>query len=72
MFSSALATPRSTAKRKDLKKLLKETLDVLSTGAAVALFSDGTSYTEPRIIRIKDGTSYAQPSCTRVLTLNGP
>jgi hypothetical protein len=31
----------------------------------VAVFSEGTSYTEPRIVQIKDGSSYAALEYTK-------
>ena len=46
-------------KSKDNRVLFKGTFDVLSEGEAVALFPEGTSYTEPRIMQVKDGASWA-------------
>ena len=46
-------------KSKDNRILFKGTFDVLSRGEAVALFPEGTSYTEPRIMQVKDGASWA-------------
>ncbi|KAJ7213017.1 hypothetical protein GGX14DRAFT_446036 [Mycena pura] len=46
-------------KSKDRKVLLKGTLEALSKGYAVALFPEGTSYTEPRIMQVKDGAAWA-------------
>ncbi|KAJ6507374.1 hypothetical protein C8R47DRAFT_1037202 [Mycena vitilis] len=46
-------------KSKDRKVLLRGTLEALSKGYAVALFPEGTSYTEPRIMQVKDGAAWA-------------
>jgi 1-acyl-sn-glycerol-3-phosphate acyltransferase len=46
-------------KSKDRRVLLGGTLEALSKGYAVALFPEGTSYTEPRIMQIKDGAAWA-------------
>ena len=46
-------------KSKDNRVLFKGTFDVLSKGEAVALFPEGTSYTEPRIMQVKDGASWS-------------
>ncbi|KAF7322149.1 PlsC domain-containing protein [Mycena kentingensis (nom. inval.)] len=46
-------------KSKDRKVLLKGTMEALAKGYAVALFPEGTSYTEPRIMQIKDGAAWA-------------
>ena len=46
-------------KSKDNRVLFKGTFDVLAQGEAVALFPEGTSYTEPRIMQIKDGASWS-------------
>ena len=46
-------------KSKDNRVLFKGTFDVLARGEAVALFPEGTSYTEPRIMQIKDGASWS-------------
>ena len=46
-------------KSKDRQKLFAGTMEALSKGLAVALFPEGTSYTEPRIMQIKDGASWA-------------
>lgn len=35
------------------------TFKALADGAAVALFPEGTSYTETRIMQVKDGASWA-------------
>jgi len=39
--------------------LFKGTFDTLRDDKAVALFPEGTSYTEPRIMQIKDGAAWA-------------
>ncbi|KZT04264.1 glycerol-3-phosphate-acyltransferase [Laetiporus sulphureus 93-53] len=46
-------------KAKDRKKLFLGTFDALSHGHAVAVFPEGTSYTEPRIVQVKDGAAWA-------------
>ncbi|KAJ8518019.1 hypothetical protein ONZ45_g4883 [Pleurotus djamor] len=46
-------------KSKDRQILFKGTFDALSKGWAVALFPEGTSYTEPRIMQVKDGAAWA-------------
>ncbi|KAG6880345.1 hypothetical protein C0992_011096 [Termitomyces sp. T32_za158] len=46
-------------KSKDRQVLFKGTLEALSKGHAVALFPEGTSYTEPRIMQVKDGAAWA-------------
>lgn len=46
-------------KSKDRQILFKGTIEALSTGQAVALFPEGTSYTEPRIMQVKDGAAWA-------------
>lgn len=43
---------------KNNQLLFKGTFDVLKLGEAVALFPEGTSYTEPRIMQIKDGIGW--------------
>ncbi|OCB87279.1 hypothetical protein A7U60_g5607 [Sanghuangporus baumii] len=48
-----------TRKSKDNRVLFKGTFDVLARGEAVALFPEGTSYTEPRIMQVKDGASWS-------------
>jgi glycerol-3-phosphate O-acyltransferase/dihydroxyacetone phosphate acyltransferase len=39
--------------------LFKGTFEALAKGSVVALFPEGTSYTEPRIMQVKDGASWA-------------
>ncbi|KAI5889222.1 uncharacterized protein SCHCODRAFT_02510249 [Schizophyllum commune H4-8] len=46
-------------KSKDRQVLFKGTFDALSRGEAVAVFPEGTSYTEPRIMQVKDGVAWA-------------
>ena len=46
-------------KSKDRQALFHGTIDALSRGNAVALFPEGTSYTEPRIMQVKDGAAWA-------------
>lgn len=46
-------------KSKDRQALFRGTIEALSHGNAVALFPEGTSYTEPRIMQVKDGAAWA-------------
>jgi 1-acyl-sn-glycerol-3-phosphate acyltransferase len=46
-------------KSKDRQILFKGTFEALAKGGAVALFPEGTSYTEPRIMQVKDGAAWA-------------
>lgn len=46
-------------KSKDNQVLFRGTFEALSRGEAVALFPEGTSYTEPAIMQVKDGASWA-------------
>ena len=41
------------------------TFRALAGGKAVALFPEGTSYTEPRIMQVKDGASWAALEYTK-------
>jgi 1-acyl-sn-glycerol-3-phosphate acyltransferase len=52
-------------KSKDKQKLFQATIEALSKGLAVALFPEGTSYTEPRIIQVKDGAAWAAMEYTK-------
>ncbi|KAF9452363.1 glycerol-3-phosphate-acyltransferase [Macrolepiota fuliginosa MF-IS2] len=52
-------------KSKDRRVLLKGTLEALAHGEAVALFPEGTSYTEPRIMQVKDGAAWAALEYTK-------
>ena len=40
-------------------------MEALANGAAVALFPEGTSYTEPRIMQVKDGAAWAALEYTK-------
>jgi len=46
-------------KSKDRMVLFKGTFDTLRNDKVVALFPEGTSYTEPRIMQVKDGAAWA-------------
>ncbi|KAG2015521.1 glycerol-3-phosphate O-acyltransferase, variant 2 [Coprinopsis cinerea AmutBmut pab1-1] len=46
-------------KSKDRQRLFDGTFKALAKGNAVALFPEGTSYTEPRIMQVKDGAAWA-------------
>lgn len=46
-------------KSKDRMVLFKGTFDTLRDNKVVALFPEGTSYTEPRIMQVKDGAAWA-------------
>lgn len=46
-------------KQNDNQTLLRGSFEVLKSGEALALFPEGTSYTEPRILQVKDGASWA-------------
>jgi len=46
-------------KSKDRQVLFKGSFEALAKGQAVALFPEGTSYTEPRIMQVKDGAAWA-------------
>ena len=52
-------------KSKDRQILFRGTFDALSKGEAVALFPEGTSYTEPRIMQVKDGAAWAAMEYTK-------
>lgn len=52
-------------KSKDRQVLFKGTIEALSRGEAVALFPEGTSYTEPRIMQVKDGAAWAAMEYTK-------
>lgn len=45
-------------KNKDNQKLFSGTFEALKLNEAVAIFPEGTSYTEPRLQEIKDGASW--------------
>ena len=57
-------------KSKHQQTLFKGTIDALSAGGAVALFPEGTSYTEPRIMQVKDGAAWAALEYTKWLKQN--
>jgi len=46
-------------KSKDRQALFRGTVDALGRGNVVALFPEGTSYTEPRIMQVKEGAAWA-------------
>ncbi|TFY57683.1 hypothetical protein EVJ58_g6874, partial [Rhodofomes roseus] len=46
-------------KAKDRRQLFGGTFSTLARGEAVAVFPEGTSYTEPRIVQVKDGAAWA-------------
>lgn len=46
-------------KAADKRLLFRGTFRVLAEGKAVALFPEGTSYTEPHIMQVKDGAAWA-------------
>lgn len=50
--------------------LFKGTFEALSKGGAVALFPEGTSYTEPRIMQVKDGAAWVALEFTKWLKEN--
>lgn len=52
-------------KSKDRQALFRGTIDALSGGNVVALFPEGTSYTEPRIMQVKEGAAWAALEYTK-------
>ncbi|KAG8906724.1 hypothetical protein FRB99_006322 [Tulasnella sp. 403] len=50
---------------KDNQSMFKGTFDALAADEVVALFPEGTSYTEPRIMQVKDGASWAALEYTK-------
>ncbi|KZT63684.1 hypothetical protein DAEQUDRAFT_815496 [Daedalea quercina L-15889] len=46
-------------KASDRRQLFGGTFKTLARGEAVAVFPEGTSYTEPRIVQVKDGAAWA-------------
>lgn len=52
-------------KSHDRQKLFLGSFKALSAGAAVALFPEGTSYTETRIMQVKDGAAWAALEYTK-------
>lgn len=62
-------------KSKDRQVLFRGTFEALARGGAVALFPEGTSYTEPRIMQVKDGAAWAALEYTKWAAdhgINGP
>lgn len=57
-------------KSKDKQGLFSGTFGALHRGEAVALFPEGTSYTEPRIMQVKDGAAWAALEYTKWLAEN--
>jgi glycerol-3-phosphate O-acyltransferase/dihydroxyacetone phosphate acyltransferase len=51
----------------DNQKLMKPTFEVLALGETVAVFPEGTSYTEPRIMQVKDGIAWTALEYTKWL-----
>ncbi|KAI0075672.1 hypothetical protein K474DRAFT_1624234 [Panus rudis PR-1116 ss-1] len=58
-------------KSKDRRVLFQGTFEALSQGQSVALFPEGTSYTEPRIMQVKDGAAWAALEYTKWCTESG-
>ena len=56
----AIADPPVNAER-----TLREARACAEEGVAVALFPEGTSYTEPRIMQVKDGAAWAALEYTK-------
>ncbi|KAI0708950.1 glycerol-3-phosphate-acyltransferase [Cerioporus squamosus] len=52
-------------KASDKRVLFQGTFRTLAAGEAVALFPEGTSYTEPQIMQIKDGAAWAALEYTK-------
>jgi len=52
-------------KSQDHRVLLRGTIEALARGGAIALFPEGTSYTEPRIMQVKDGAAWAALEYTK-------
>lgn len=52
-------------KSSDRQTLFQGTFHALAEGRAVALFPEGTSYTEPRIMQVKDGAAWAALEYTK-------
>jgi glycerol-3-phosphate O-acyltransferase / dihydroxyacetone phosphate acyltransferase len=50
---------------KDNQTLFKGTFEALSKDLAVALFPEGTSYTEPHIMQVKPGAAWAALEYTK-------
>lgn len=56
---------------KDRRVLFRGTFDALARGEAVALFPEGTSYTQPQIMQVKDGAGWAALEYMKWATENG-
>ncbi|CAH7671280.1 hypothetical protein PPACK8108_LOCUS6049 [Phakopsora pachyrhizi] len=56
---------------KNNQLLFKGTFDVLKLGECIALFPEGTSYTQPKIIQIKDGIGWTALEYAKNLRLTG-
>lgn len=52
---------------KDNQVLFRGTFDALAGNNVVALFPEGTSYTEPRIMQVKDGAAWSALEYTKYL-----
>ncbi|KAH9859064.1 glycerol-3-phosphate-acyltransferase [Lenzites betulinus] len=52
-------------KAQDKQLLFRGTFRTLAAGEAVALFPEGTSYTEPHIMQVKDGAAWAALEYTK-------
>ena len=52
-------------KAADKRLLFRGTFQTLANGEAVALFPEGTSYTEPHIMQVKDGAAWAALEYTK-------
>jgi glycerol-3-phosphate O-acyltransferase / dihydroxyacetone phosphate acyltransferase len=52
--------------------LFEETSAALANGAAVGVFPEGTSYTEPRIMQVKDGAARAAMEYSKRIGGKGP
>ncbi|OBZ70864.1 Glycerol-3-phosphate O-acyltransferase 2 [Grifola frondosa] len=52
-------------KATDRQQLFNGTFHALAGGSAVALFPEGTSYTEPHIMQVKDGAAWAALEYTK-------
>lgn len=50
---------------KDRRVLFRGTFDALARDEAVALFPEGTSYTQPQIMQVKDGAAWAALEYTK-------
>lgn len=56
---------------KNNQLLFKGTFDVLKLGECVALFPEGTSYTQPKVIQVKDGIAWTALEYAKNLRLTG-